>query len=74
MSDSTILHAQILDVVRDFGIIDFLPHPHDVIRHKCGAVTTFGETRETTQGVMVTASTLLPSPIASIQIEGTLQL
>ena len=62
------------EVIQDFGNIDFLPHPGDKIHHKCGAVTEFRGHRETPTGPLVTACTLLPSPITRIQIEGTVQL
>lgn len=72
--DTACICGNFLEVVKDMGNIDYLPHPGDRIRHRCGAITTFISSTETTQGIHLLASTLLPSPIRKIQIEGKVEL
>ena len=72
--DTACICGNFLEVIKDMGNIDYLPHPGDRIRHRCGALTTFTNSTETDQGVHLVASTLLPSPIHKIRIEGTVKL
>lgn len=68
------IYGNFLEVIKDMGNIDYLPHPGDRIQHRCGAITTFTNSTGTAQGAHLEASTLLPSTIHKIQIEGTVQL